>query len=104
GSPNTYTWSNAPIATGASDIVVVGVVRESSFGSTTTSVMVDSTMATQWAPGAIGLPFSIWGYIEFYYCQPGALATANIVLSASAPATGANLFVWVVSGTTATPL
>ncbi|WP_156938288.1 hypothetical protein [Mesorhizobium sp. WSM3626] len=33
-----------------------------------------------------------------------SLARANTVLSASAAATGANLFAWVISGTTATPL
>ncbi|TPN38680.1 hypothetical protein FKO01_04960 [Mesorhizobium sp. B2-3-3] len=104
GSPNTLTYANAPIATGASDVVVVGIIRESSFGSTSIGVTVDATAATLWSPGQIGLGGAIGAWIEFYYCQPGALATANIVFSASAAGTGAAIFVWVLNGTTATPL
>lgn len=104
GSPNTVTYANAPIATAASDVICVGVMRESSFGSASISLTVGATTATLWSPGAIVLGNITGGYIEFYYCQPGALATANIVLSANSAAIGAALFVWRLEGVTNTPL
>ncbi|MER8489333.1 TIGR02217 family protein [Mesorhizobium australicum] len=104
GSPNTYTWADAPIATGASDLVVVGLVRESPFGSSSISLDVGGTPATLWGPGAILLSSAADGYLEFYHCVPGTLATADITLEANAAAIGANLFVWVLQGASDTPV
>ncbi|TSE07579.1 hypothetical protein C1D09_018785 [Mesorhizobium intechi] len=103
-SGNTLTYASAPIATSASDIVVIGLVRESNFGTTTTGVTVGGTAAALWSPGAITLGFISAGYIEFYYCQPGALATADIVATFGANVINGNILAWAVSGATATPL
>ena len=62
-----------------------------------------ATSATLWSPGATLLSFINNADLEFCYCVPGALSTANIVATTSGT-TGDNLFVWRVSGTTSTPL
>ncbi|MBZ9909214.1 hypothetical protein LB557_24700 [Mesorhizobium sp. BR115XR7A] len=104
-SSGVGTWASVPIATtDASDIVLVGLVRESSFGSTSTNVTVNGTVCTLWGPGALLAVGAAAGYIEFWRCKPGALATANIVSNASALANACNLFVWVLRGQSNTPV
>jgi hypothetical protein len=97
------TWTAAPIdTTDASDVVVVGFMSEGPFGSNTTGFTVDGDAATLWSPGKLTLANITGGHIEFYYIQPGVLATADIVATISG--SGADMFVYVLRGVSATPL
>lgn len=103
-SGGTVTWASAPIATSAGDIVVIGFVRESNAASTNTSMTVGATTATEWSPSDVPIVFGARGYIDFYYCVPGALATANIVATVSGTTIGGNIFAWVLPGMVTPPL
>ncbi|TSE13460.1 hypothetical protein C1D09_003870 [Mesorhizobium intechi] len=104
-SGGTITIPSVPIATGASDVVVVGFVREAAFSTTISGLAVGSTGGTLWGPGDVVLGFITGGWLEYFFCQPGALSTANIVATvASGTVSTGYFFVWVLTGTTATPL
>ena len=89
-----HSTYSAPIATNSDDVVVIGVIRQSSSGGgVASSVTVNGTAATQWSPDAIVLGFISASYMKFFYCVPGALASASIVATVT-NATNSNVFAW----------
>lgn len=104
GTPNTYTWASAPIGTAVGDVLLIGVMRESAFASTATGLTVGGSPATLWGPGEVVLGLISGAWLAFYIIQPGAVATANIVYTCSAGATGGNILAWRLPGMNPTPV
>jgi hypothetical protein len=102
---DNFTYTAAPIATGAQDTIVVGVLVTSNLAATINSCTVGGVGMTAWTPGQQNGIGTLRCAVMMYYGVPGVAATANIVANTSAVGgTDVTLLVWKVSGLNATPV
>jgi hypothetical protein len=100
------TYTSAPVACGASDIIVVGIVGDNSaVADSVSGVTVGGVSLTQYTPGNIRNDNIIVGYSSIFYGTPGTFSTANIVATNTAASAGTiTIIVWKLTGLNATPL
>jgi hypothetical protein len=105
-SSHIVTYASAPVACGASDIIVVGIVGENgAVADSVSGVTVGGVSLTQYTPGNLRNDLVVVGYSSIFYGVPGAFSTANIVATNTGSAGGTIVIMaWKLVGLNSTPV